>query len=174
MKRLSVAARLNSSSKKAKPVPHCARSNSAKPLPKIQPDSPSVFLTGTYDPGEMPGLTDEEIVEMMLSQGAKPRSCQEMLAEFDALADAVREEGAMMSNIQQHVAAMKSQLETSASKTQELEGQVIGMLSEVNEDDPDSEPEEVEEPRPTTLPDIHRPATRDDGSLDTATPPSPS
>lgn len=174
MKRLSAAVRLNSSSKKDKPVLHCARSNSAKPLPKIQPESPSVFLTGTYDPGDMPGLTDDEIVEMMLAQGAKTRSCKEMLAEFDALEVAVREEGAMMSNIQQHVAEMKSQLETSAGKTQEIEGQVIGMLSEVNEEDPDSEPEEVEEQRPTTLPDIHRPITRDDGSLDTATPPSPS
>lgn len=173
MKRSTLAPRLNSSGKKPKSLPHYVRSNSAKPLPKIQPESPSVFLTGTFDPGEMPGLTDDEIVEMMMSQGAKTRSCQEMLAELDELEAVFKSEGAAVMNIQEQVAAMRAGLDTSASKTQELEGQVIGLLSEVREDDPDSDLETTEPPRPVTLPDIHRPATRDDGSLDTTTSPSP-
>lgn len=174
MKRRTLAPRLNSSGKKPRSIPHYERSNSAKPLPKIQPESPSVFLTSTFDPGEIPGLTDEEIIEMMRSQGAKTRSCQEMLAELDELEAVFKSEGAAVVNIQEHVAAMRTELDASASKTQELEGQVVGLLSEVNEDDPDSDLETTEQARPVTLPDIHRPVTRDDCSLDTTPSPSPS
>ena len=166
MKRQTLVPRLNSSGKKPKSSRAAERSNSARPLPKIQGESPRIFLTGGMESDDIKGLTDQEIIEMMETQGAKTRSCEEMLAELDALETIIKSQVSAMSSIQHQVATFKTDLEASAGKTQEIEDKVVSMLSEVNEESTEAEGEGEEPPRTLTLPDIRRP--RDDGSMDTA------
>ena len=145
-------------SKPSRPTSDIERSRSARPTPKMQPDSSSrLFVTGMSEQAEIDELSDDQIAELMDGTG-ETLSLEEMMAELDAMALNVKSEGKMLTEIQKKVTEMKTNLDSNAAKTYTIEEQMIGLLSEVGGDEQPEPPESTpkSESKSISLPGIHR------------------